>query len=438
VVVVIAALLVIAALGVTLSVAGRRYDRYIADQAQAVTLLRHVNEAQTVLAAQGDSVMASPVVPLNRVELQTRDEHFRRIIADPSVVRTPAGRQLQERILASDRAFMAAARGLPSRPSMAQALAVDALGDRVSGLVNELAAVPSVSLSAVIAAEQQQRDLTAGIIISFTVALLVVGAASFVLVGRLGEQRARARALEATDQLRNELVSFAAHELRNPATTIGAGVYLLRKPDTDVPTREQALDSMAESAAALGRLVMNLLNMGRVEEGKLHLQRERVGVAQLVSEVTEELSTYYTGLRARVQARLPAAEVDVDTDYLRLVLSNVLGNAVKYAPADSPITITGEVQGPTAVVHIRDEGPGIPEELRSRVFEKYETAGKDASGQRGTGLGLYMARLLVEAHGGRVWADSEPGQGTTISLTLPLAAPEGALPAAAPPARRSR
>jgi signal transduction histidine kinase len=422
--VVAAALLVIAGLGVTLSVIGRRHDRSIADQAHEVAVLRYTSEAQTILAAQGDSVMASPEVPLDRSQLEAREEQFRRIIANPDLVRTAAGRQLQERILAADRAFMAAARALPSRPSVAQALAVDALGDQVSNLVNELAMLRSAGLSAIVATEQQQRELTAGIIVSFTVALLVIGAASLVLVGRLGEQRARARALEATDHLRNELVSFAAHELRNPATTINAGVYLLRRPDTDPQTRAQALDSMAESAAALGRLVMNLLNMGRVEEGKLHLHRERVAVRQLAKEAVEEMSTYYRGLRERVEADLPDADVDVDRDYLRLVLSNVLSNAVKYAPAESRISVTGEVEGPMAAVHIHDEGPGIPEELRPRVFEKYETAGNDgAGGARGLGLGLYMARLLVEAHGGRIWADGEPGQGTTISFTLPLAAP---------------
>ncbi|HOF88667.1 MAG TPA: ATP-binding protein, partial [Armatimonadota bacterium] len=217
-------------------------------------------------------------------------------------------------------------------------------------------------------------------------------------------------------------VAFAAHELRNPISAIKTGVALLQDETLDVATRRQVVNSIDRSAAALMRLVLNFLNLGRVEAGELRLQRRAVALAELGDTLLEELRQYHTGIETRVACDLPAIPVDIDLEYIKLVLANLIDNAVKFSPAHAPIEISGEALNGMAVVHVRDHGSGIPRDRLPLIFSRYETAGGEArGGQRGFGLGLYMARLLVESHGGAIWAESEEGQGTTISFSLPRA-----------------
>jgi signal transduction histidine kinase len=367
-----------------------RHNRAIAEQSHALEVLDRIDEARAILREERVEVLASRTEPLDKEQLEALGQLFNDTIGEPTLqMKSAASLRLQQQIVSEHARYLAAAQALPARPAAAQVLAVRALGTRVSSLLD--AAV-----------------------------FLLVGI-GFVLLQRLDRQRARVQVLQATDQLRNELVSFAAHQLRNPASTISSGVWLLQHGEMDAETRQKALDSMAESAAALGRLVMNLLNMGRVEEGRLHLEREPTALPAQLNGLIGEVGAYRHDLPGRLHLALPDVSVDADPDYLRQALSNVLDNALKHSPPDSPITITGEVQGSAVVLRFHNQGAGIPPEHLGHIFEKYETYGGGRRAGRGVGLGLYMTRLLIEAHGGRVAAESKPGEGATISLTLPVA-----------------
>ena len=196
----------------------------------------------------------------------------------------------------------------------------------------------------------------------------------------------------------------------------------MREPDIEQDLRLQVLASISRSADALSRLIFNLLAMGRAEEGRLQLRRTAISISSFIDDLLAELAVYHAGIEKRVQRRLPDLLVDADPEYLKLVVANILDNAVKYSPPKSPITITGEVKDQMVAVHIHNQGSGIPLEELPRVFEMYETTGTAPySLRRGVGLGLYMARLLIEAHGGKIWAESQAGEGATFSFTLPLA-----------------
>ncbi len=177
--------------------------------------------------------------------------------------------------------------------------------------------------------------------------------------------------------------------------------------------RRQVIDSISRSADALTRLIYNLLAMGRAEEGRLLLHRTAVSLPTLFDEMLVELAVYHPGIVKRLQRHLPDVQVDVDPDYIKLVISNIVDNAVKYSPPKSSITVTGDSQRSSRwpCISTIPAWAFPPQELH-RIFDLYETTGTAPhSLRRGVGLGLYMARLLIEAHGGAIWAESQEDEG---------------------------
>jgi signal transduction histidine kinase len=233
-------------------------------------------------------------------------------------------------------------------------------------------------------------------------------------------------ALQETERLRGEFVAFAAHELRNPVSAIKTAASVLDEPDLPAAERAQVIASMRRSADTLMRLVLTFLDMGRIEEGRLILHRQSVALPTLVDELIAELAPSHPRLEQHIHCAIPLLKVNVDVDYIKLVLANLLDNALKYSPADAPIRISATSQNTMTIVQVRDQGPGIPPDVLPHLFDKYVTTETAPQAQyRGVGLGLYLARLLVEAHGGRMWAESEVGKGSVFSFTLPTTEPVG-------------
>ena len=227
----------------------------------------------------------------------------------------------------------------------------------------------------------------------------------------------------ALEEMRDDLISMIVHDLRSPLGNVISSLDVVQgslPPENEV---EHSLLSIASrSAARLSRLVDSLLDMRRLEEGKMSLNKSQTNISTLVAEVVEqvEASAKEKGilLRNEVPARLPY--VDMDTDMIRRVIINLLENSVKYTPGSGTITISAKASPAEITLGVTDTGPGIPRSEHTRIFSKFARLNREAA-PKGLGLGLAFCKLAVEAHGGRIWVDSQIGRGSTFNFTLPLA-----------------
>ncbi|TMD58297.1 MAG: GAF domain-containing protein [Chloroflexi bacterium] len=221
--------------------------------------------------------------------------------------------------------------------------------------------------------------------------------------------------LRELDRARSEFVSMVTHDLRTPLSVIRGYLDLIgengnRAPIGDALSQVQRLDD----------LVDRILTSVRAASPELQLRRSRFDLRGAVAESLRELAPIMR--RHRLEAQLPSGALFVRGDRRRVqeVVANLLHNAAKYAPEATRVTVRVRRQRGDAVVSVGDEGPGVPLEDRGRIFEPYVRVG-DPTRVRGTGIGLYASRRIVEAHGGRIWLEGREPAGATFSFTLPLA-----------------
>lgn len=241
---------------------------------------------------------------------------------------------------------------------------------------------------------------------------------------QLREQALRSEVLEEVDRLRHALVGAVSHDLRTPLATMKVASSTLMNPaapltDEDVRELHGLIDIEADR---LTRLVTSLLDMTRIDAGVLEVRRGPRSVPELVNDAVAAL---HAALGDRpVATSVPDQLPDVDVDPLLIgqVLANLLDNANRHAPADSLITVAGEMRGDRIAVSVTDEGPGVPPTEREAVFDRFvrfDTGGR-------TGLGLTIAKTFVEAHGERIWVEDVPGGGARFVFTLPPVVTNGA------------
>jgi signal transduction histidine kinase len=240
---------------------------------------------------------------------------------------------------------------------------------------------------------------------------------------------------ERLDQVREEFLAMIVHDVRQPLTQIAGYAQLaarqLRRATPNLGRVAEALERIHADSAAMGALLNTLVDSSRTALGGLTLQR---GPADLTAIVHQTVKRLTPELAARVGVDV-AGGADTtgqwDQARLRQVFENLLANAGKYSPPDTPITVAVQVEPASVMVQVADQGIGIPPEELHRLFKRYARAENAlAEGIDGLGLGLYLCRGIVEAHGGRIWAASEGhDQGTTIQFTLPWAAPADTPPA---------
>jgi two-component system sensor histidine kinase KdpD len=247
------------------------------------------------------------------------------------------------------------------------------------------------------------------------------------------------RVLEETDRARQELLANVSHELRTPLSSILTGSTALLGR-SDLASARDELGSIVAEARRLGRLVGDMLDMARIEGGALDLHREPVDVAEAVEAAIDRLHRHSPGRAVRWDADgIGGLRVDADWDRLAQVLDNLVDNADRIAPPQTPIVIDLATRAGSVVVAVTDAGPGVPAAMRERIFERF-VRGEEAGGSPGTGLGLPIVRALVEAHGGRVWLEDPPEGGARFAFSLPVVEPDGpAEPpgrSGSPPARR--
>ena len=228
---------------------------------------------------------------------------------------------------------------------------------------------------------------------------------------------------EQLDRLKSDFVSTASHELRGPLTSVAMSVSLLREsaaPRLDL--KEQSLLAAAEEdVARLRALVNDLLDLSRLESGRVELSFVPMSPSAVIERAVEIFAPQARQagieLRATLPERLP--DVRVDATKITWVLSNLVSNALRYTSAGGLIEITALPAGRHVHVSVKDSGVGIPAEAQSRVFDKFVRVGPDKAGG-GTGLGLAICREIVRAHGGTIWVESEPEKGSTFTFTLPV------------------
>lgn len=226
------------------------------------------------------------------------------------------------------------------------------------------------------------------------------------------------RATEARDQV----LGVVSHDLRNPISAIVmCASALADTPPDDTATRESLLTTIKQSTEWMNRLIQDLLDVASIEAGRLSLERDREAVPPLLGDALRmfevEAAQRHVQLSAESSADLPA--INVDTSRIVQVLGNLLRNALKFTPDGGRITVRASSAGRDIVFAVSDTGPGIPVADQPFVFDRYWQARRSAN-KRGTGLGLSIARGIVQAHGGRMWLESEPGRGTTFFFTIPV------------------
>lgn len=245
--------------------------------------------------------------------------------------------------------------------------------------------------------------------------------------------RARARQLEVRDllaerdealRLRDEFLAMLAHELRNPLAPMRNAVYLQRKLHFDDPTFERTRDIFDRQTMHLTRMVDDLLDVARLERGKLQLQRERIDLNALAAAAVDICMPIIQNGGHTIKISLTPEPLLLDADPVRIeqLLTNLIRNASKFTPQPGEITIETGQDGTTATVSVRDTGIGLSQEMVNSVFLPFMQDEQTLARSRGgLGIGLTIARRLAELHGGSLQADSAgPGKGSTFTARFPL------------------
>jgi len=224
------------------------------------------------------------------------------------------------------------------------------------------------------------------------------------------------------DDVKTDLIATVSHELKTPLTSIQLAVYLLLDEKVGALTPKQAalLIAARNNSDRLFEMIEHLLDLARFEGGAALIDKSRISCRQLVEDVVNREKEFVgsRGLELKVEAEPNLPPVEVSHPRIDQVFANFISNAVKYSPANGVITLSARKEGAKNIrFAIKDEGPGVPRKLRSRIFEKFFRISE--SGDEGAGLGLSIAREIVLAHGGSIGVEGEEGKGSEFFFTLP-------------------
>jgi two-component system sensor histidine kinase BaeS len=224
--------------------------------------------------------------------------------------------------------------------------------------------------------------------------------------------------LDREDKIRRDLVASVAHELRTPVAVLQAGHEALL--DGVIEATPAELGSLRDEVLRLARMVDDLQTMAAADAAVLRLTRERRDLAGIAAAAADSLSHRFDAASVTLDRALAEAPVVADERWLHQLVTNLLSNALKFTPAGGRVTVRTGQDGPSAVLTVTDTGVGIPADELPHVFDRF-WRGQAAAGTSGSGIGLAIASELAQAHGGTLTAASEPGRGTTLTLTLPRA-----------------
>ena len=241
------------------------------------------------------------------------------------------------------------------------------------------------------------------------------------LVNIIANVRDMTRLREA-DELKNTFISIISHELKTPVALIKGYAGTLRREDArwDAATVRDSAGVIEEEADHLTELIDNLLDASRLQAGGFKLNLSDVALDQLAQHLVEKYSVEAAQHPIVLQFPPDFPTIPGDAARLNHVLSNLINNAIKYSPAGTPINLSGRVTPTEAIVTVTDRGIGIPLDEQGRIFERFYRVDDQLSRQtQGSGLGLYLTKAIIDAHRGRIWVQSAPGQGSSFSFALP-------------------
>jgi len=246
---------------------------------------------------------------------------------------------------------------------------------------------------------------------------------------RFLREASRSEALRQSDELKSALLASVSHALRTPLTSIRAAVDNLLENDSSWNRRSKLNEDtvrefhliISEEVGRLTRLVNNLLEMARIEAGELHLSKEWTLISEVFDNVLERCSAVLATHTTIVRISEDMPFVKIDSRLIAEALVNIVENAAKYCTAGATITLEARMAGNDLQISVTDNGPGIAPDEIDRVFDKfYRSPSVTESGTPGTGMGLAIARGIINAHGGRVWAESARRRGTVFTLAIPV------------------
>src|SRR5271165_548576 len=261
------------------------------------------------------------------------------------------------------------------------------------------------------------------------------GLANLVAIGlersRAQTSASRAEAARQSDELKSTLLDALTHEFKTPLTSIkAASTALLSSDGLETAQQRELISVVDEEADRLSELVTEAIQMARIEAGRVHLRREDNSVAEIAGAALERFKTQAEGrtITVRIPAGLPP--IWGDGELIELALRQLIDNALKYSPLDSPLRVEAEAEGGRVIISVADSGRGIAEAEQTRIFEKFYRADSSRHQVPGAGLGLVIAREIVQMHGGEIWVESKPGEGSIFRFSVPAAAqrPEAGAP----------
>jgi two-component system sensor histidine kinase KdpD len=241
-----------------------------------------------------------------------------------------------------------------------------------------------------------------------------------VLTDQLRRQAEMAKRQADIERLRNALLSALSHDLKTPLTALVGASQALCEDRLDPRERQEFTKMVAAEAERLNRLVANLLELTRLESGKVTVKRVLQAIDEVIGVALYRLEKQLVGrsIETSVPEDVPLAAFD--PVLLEQVLINLLENAVKYTPEGSPIEIFVRREGAQILVEVADHGPGVPAGEEEKVFERLYRGDGDRRAAGGVGLGLTICRAIITAHDGNIWLKNRPGGGASVRFTLPV------------------
>ena len=229
--------------------------------------------------------------------------------------------------------------------------------------------------------------------------------------------------LQELDRKKSEFISIVSHDLRTPLTSImGFADTLMRKNlNLSEEQKETFIGYIQEESRRLGRLISDFLDLSKIEEGKLELKKRKTKIEQIINKAVGMFEMNKKEIRLITEYEKDMPNLNLDYDKMMQVLQNLLGNAIKYSPVKTKVIISAKKDSDTVIVSIKDEGPGIKNEEKEKIFQKfYRIFGDKDDEILGSGIGLSIAKAIIEMHGGKIWVEDNIDRGSTFKFSLTI------------------